>query len=197
MGLEDIKNRLFEKEMRQLAKKQDEETKKQLEEQAQEERILLSTENDLPKLQMIEDFFWECAEKLSDIFNLPISRYDRKTFLGFPRSSIKTKDYFKRPQYPRLEAGLDYGENSLTFNDIHLEAREGVLYFDAIFGNRNPSSIKFGPSKSSGPLVRHTASFDMADFDLESAMTWLEEQFVAYYNKFPKQAGEVADEDGE
>lgn len=187
MGLNDIKRKLAKEEASKLSMQIAEEQKKQMMLQSNIDEMRVSTANDLPKLQLLEDKFWDFIAQFSEIVKLEVQDYSkRKTFFRVIKlSSIKTwDDILKGEHYPLLSVNFKCDRYNWKYNHISLEAKEGILYFRA----------KDGFSKSNGPALphhsevyaSHASQYDLSSFDRDKAVKWLEEQFVIYWNQLQK-----------
>ncbi len=183
MGLDDLREEISKEESRQKSILILEEKKRQEWIKNEERKVNLSLEKDLPKLKLIEDDFWRFAKKFSDIIiKIPHRCTERKTLLGiFVLSSIETKDYYKKNQYPVLHVNYTIDADNYFYVSIRLKAKEGILYFYASSGKRDSS---FAYRSSNGKLYSsHQSQFELENFNKIAAVKWLEDQFVIYYRK--------------
>jgi hypothetical protein len=179
MGLEQLKKEIAEKESIQKSILISEEKKRQELIQNEERKVNLSLVKDLPKLKLIENDFWKMANKFSDIIKLGIHSYKkRKTFLGiFVLSSIKTKNYLGKKQYPKLEVRFDAGDD--IYYGFSLEAKQGILFFKARHSYYSSTRIY----TSSKLYSEHESQLGLENFDKTATIKWLEDQIVIFYKK--------------
>ena len=157
------------------------------------EKIRVSAYKDIPKLTEIEDFAWECAEKFASLIDRKLST-KRKKFLGlFNLSAIETKDVFGEPSHPRLHFSYDemssyvrsYGSvvtsSGRTWNWVFVEARDGQLRFSANYSWEEHGSPEYPGSQGTYAEYR---SHTTLDADPASLRSWLEAQFVTYYEAY-------------
>lgn len=174
MSLDDLIN---EKSKKQKIREQEQRNKRE-QETERYNNIAKFIAQDLPKLKLFEASLWQFAEKLASLINKKVE-FGRKYLFGIiPLSSIKTKDYEKRPCYPKLTIFFE----STWHNVVTVSAKEGVLHFRGEYYNSPTDSLR-RLGASTQYFAKHDAELNLTPFQLSEAQKWLEDQFVNYYNK--------------